>query len=183
MPPKARRTPYAITTHGDTRIDNYYWLRDDSRSRPEVLDYLHEENDYGRQVMASQQALQDQLLNEMVQRIPQRDVSAPWCKNGYRYRHIYEPGNEYPIYQRQSVLSAEWDEWEILLDANKRAAHSEFYTLGGMSISPDNAIMALAEDYLSRRQYGLRFRNLETGNWYPEMLDNEIGRASCRERV
>ena len=37
---------------------------------------------------------------------------------------------------------------------------------------PDNAIMALAEDYLSRRQYGLRFRNLETGNWYPEMLDN-----------
>lgn len=67
---------------------------------------------------------------------PQRDVSAPWCKNGYRYRHIYEPGNEYPIYQRQSVLSAEWDEWEILLDANKRAAHSEFYTLGGMSISP-----------------------------------------------
>ncbi len=70
MPPKARRTPYAITTHGDTRIDNYYWLRDDSRSRPEVLDYLHEENDYGRRVMASQQALQDQLLNEMVQRIP-----------------------------------------------------------------------------------------------------------------
>lgn len=70
MPPKARRTPYAITTHGDTRIDNYYWLRDDSRSRPEVLDYLHEENDYGRCVMASQQALQDQLLKEMVQRIP-----------------------------------------------------------------------------------------------------------------
>lgn len=80
MPPKARRTPYAITTHGDTRIDNYYWLRDDSRSRPEVLDYLHEENDYGRQVMASQQALQDQLLNEMVQRIPQRDVSARGAK-------------------------------------------------------------------------------------------------------
>ena len=146
MPPKARRTPYAITTHGDTRIDNYYWLRDDSRSRPEVLDYLHEENDYGRKVMSSQQTLQDQLLNEMVQRIPQRDISAPWTKNGYRYRHIYEPGNEYPIYQRQSVLSAEWDEWDILLDANQRAAHSEFYTLGGMSISPDNAVMALAED-------------------------------------
>jgi oligopeptidase B len=122
-----------------------------------VLDYLHEENDYGRKVMSSQQTLQDQLLNEMVQRIPQRDISAPWTKNGYRYRHIYEPGNEYPIYQRQSVLSAEWDEWDILLDANQRAAHSEFYTLGGMSISPDNAVMALAEDYLSRRQYGLRF--------------------------
>lgn len=102
---------------------------------------------------------------------PARYLRAP-DQNGYRYRHIYEPGNEYPIYQRQSVLSAEWDAWDILLDANQRAAHSEFYTLGGMSISPDNAVMALAEDYLSRRQYGLRFRNLDTGNWYPEMLEN-----------
>ncbi len=59
-----------------------------------------------------------------------------------------------------------------MLDANKRAAHSEFYSMGGMAITPDNTIMALAEDFLSRRQYGIRFRNLETGNWYPELLDN-----------
>ena len=161
-----------MTLHGDTRTDNYYWLRDDTRSDQDVLDYLHQENDYGRDVMASQQALQERLLKEIVDRLPQREVSAPYTRNGYRYRHVYEPGCEYAIYQRQSVLSSEWDEWQVLLDANKRAAHSEFYTLGGLAVSPDNKIMALAEDYLSRRQYGLRFRNLETGNWYPEMLDN-----------
>jgi oligopeptidase B len=81
MPPKARRVPHAIAAHGDTRIDNYYWLRDDTRTQPEVLDYLHQENDYGRKVMASQQALQDRLLSEMVERVPQRDTSAPWSKN------------------------------------------------------------------------------------------------------
>lgn len=161
-----------MTLHGDTRIDNYYWLRDDSRSQPEVLDYLQQENSYGHQVMASQQALQDRILKEIIDRIPQREVSAPYVKNGYRYRHIYEPGCEYAIYQRQSAFSEEWDEWETLLDANKRAAHSEFYSMGGMAITPDNTIMALAEDFLSRRQYGIRFRNLETGNWYPELLDN-----------
>lgn len=117
--------------------------------------------------MASQQALQDRILKEIIDRIPQREVSAPYIKNGYRYRHIYEPGCEYAIYQRQSAFSEEWDEWETLLDANKRAAHSEFYSMGGMAITPDNTIMALAEDFLSRRQYGIRFRNLETGNWYP----------------
>ncbi|STH61069.1 protease II [Escherichia coli] len=122
--------------------------------------------------MASQQALQDRILKEIIDRIPQREVSAPYIKNGYRYRHIYEPGCEYAIYQRQSAFSEEWDEWETLLDANKRAAHSEFYSMGGMAITPDNTIMALAEDFLSRRQYGIRFRNLETGNWYPELLDN-----------
>ena len=172
MLPKAARIPHAMTLHGDTRIDNYYWLRDDSRSQPEVLDYLQQENSYGHQVMASQQALQDRILKEIIDRIPQREVSAPYVKNGYRYRHIYEPGCEYAIYQRQSAFSEEWDEWETLLDANKRAAHSEFYSMGGMAITPDNTIMALAEDFLSRRQYGIRFRNLETGNWYPELLDN-----------
>ncbi|WP_336852395.1 oligopeptidase B [Pseudescherichia vulneris] len=172
MPPKAKTVPHVMTLHGDTRTDDYYWLRDDTRSDQDVLDYLHQENDYGRDVMASQQALQERLLKEIVDRLPQREVSAPYTRNGYRYRHVYEPGCEYAIYQRQSVLSSEWDEWQVLLDANKRAAHSEFYTLGGLAVSPDNKIMALAEDYLSRRQYGLRFRNLETGNWYPEMLDN-----------
>ncbi|WP_238085022.1 MULTISPECIES: oligopeptidase B [Pseudescherichia] len=172
MPPKAKTVPHVMTQHGDTRTDDYYWLRDDTRSDQDVLDYLHQENDYGRDVMASQQALQDRLLKEIVDRLPQREVSASYTRNGYRYRHVYEPGCEYAIYQRQSVLSSEWDEWQVLLDANKRAAHSEFYTLGGLAVSPDNKIMALAEDYLSRRQYGLRFRNLETGNWYPEMLDN-----------
>ena len=172
MLPKAARIPHAMTLHGDTRIDNYYWLRDDTRSQPEVLDYLQLENSYGHRVMASHQALQDRILKEIIDRIPQREVSAPYIKNGYRYRHIYEPGCEYAIYQRQSAFSEEWDEWETLLDANKRAAHSEFYSMGGMAITPDNTIMALAEDFLSRRQYGIRFRNLETGNWYPELLDN-----------
>ncbi|EFC1573969.1 oligopeptidase B [Escherichia coli] len=172
MLPKAARIPHAMTLHGDTRIDNYYWLRDDTRSQPEVLDYLQQENSYGHRVMASQQALQDRILKEIIDRIPQREVSAPYIKNGYRYQHIYEPGCEYAIYQRQSAFSEEWDEWETLLDANKRAAHSEFYSMGGMAITPDNTIMALAEDFLSRRQYGIRFRNLETGNWYPELLDN-----------
>ncbi|TGC16535.1 oligopeptidase B [Escherichia sp. E4385] len=172
MLPKAARIPHSMTLHGDTRIDNYYWLRDDTRSQPEVLDYLQQENSYGHQVMASQQALQDRILKEIIDRIPQREVSAPYVKNGYRYRQIYEPGCEYAIYQRQSAFSEEWDEWETLLDANKRAAHSEFYSMGGMAITPDNTIMALAEDFLSRRQYGIRFRNLETGNWYPELLDN-----------
>ncbi|MDB2182756.1 oligopeptidase B [Citrobacter farmeri] len=172
MLPKANRIPHAMTLHGDTRIDNYYWLRDDTRSQPDVLHYLKQENRYGHQVMSTQQALQERVLKEIIDRIPPRDTSAPYVKNGYRYRHLYEPGCEYAIYQRQSVLSEEWDDWETLLDSNKRAAHSEFYTLGGLAITPDNTIMALAEDYLSRRQYGIRFRNLENGNWYPEMLDN-----------
>ena len=124
-----------MALYGDTRIDNYFWLRDDERAQPAVLEYLREENAYGKAVMETQRSLQDRVLKEIIDRIPQREVSAPYSKNGYRYRQVYEPGCEYAIYQRQSVLKEEWDPWDLLLDSNQRAAKSEFYTLGGLGIS------------------------------------------------
>jgi Protease II len=172
MPPKAKQIPHVMTLHGDTRTDNYFWLRDDSRSQPDVLDYLQQENQYGKTVMDSQRDLQERVLKEIVDRIPPREESAPYTKNGYRYRQVYEPGCEYAIYQRQSVQKGEWEMWDLLLDANQRASNSEFYTLGGLTVSPDNTLLAITEDYLSRRQYGLRFCHLQTGDWYPEVLEN-----------
>jgi protease II len=69
-----------MTLHGDTRVDNYYWLRDDSRSQPAVLDYLQQENAYGREAMSSQRSLQDRVLKEIIDRIPPKEVSAPYIK-------------------------------------------------------------------------------------------------------
>ena len=172
MPPKASQRPHVMTLHDDTRVDNYYWLRDDTRSQPEVLDYLHQENAYGNAVMAPHQALQAQVLKEIIDRIPPREVSAPYVKNGYRYRQIFEPGCEYAVHQRQSVQKGEWEPWEELIDGNARAAQSEFYTLGGLNVSPDNRTLAVSEDFLSRRQYALRLKNLTDGGWYPEVLEN-----------
>lgn len=171
-PPVAKKIPYEMTLHGETRVDNYYWLRDDERANTDVLDYLHAENDYGKAIMHTQQALQDKVLKEIVDRIPQQDHSVPYVKNGFRYQRRYEVGNEYAIYTRQPEETATPDRWDILIDGNQRAAHSEFYTLGGLGISPDNQTMALAEDFLSRRVYGIRFCNLATGSWYPEVLEN-----------
>ena len=157
-----------MTLHGDTRVDNYYWLRDDTRTKPAVLDYLQQENAYGREVMSSQRSLQDRVLKEIVDRIPPREVSAPYIKNGYRYRQVFEPGREYAIYQRQALNS---DEWTLLIDENKRAAHSEFYTLGGLNVAPDNNLLAVTEDFLSRRQYSLRIRHLDNETWLPEVIE------------
>lgn len=158
-----------MTLHGDTRVDNYYWLRDDSRSQPAVLDYLQQENAYGREAMSSQRSLQDRVLKEIIDRIPPKEVSAPYIKNGYRYRQVYEPGREYAIYQRQALGE---EAWSLLIDENKRAAHSEFYTLGGLNVAPDNNLLAVTEDFLSRRQYGLRIRHLQNETWLPEVIED-----------
>ena len=156
--PIAKKIPHEMTLHGETRVDDYYWLRDDRRENEEVLDYLRAENNYGKQIMATQQPLQNHILKEIVDRLPPQDHSVPYVHNGYRYQSRYESGNEYAAYYRQPAECAVTDEWTLLLDANQRASHSEFYTMGSLNISPDNKVMALAEDFLSRRQYGIRFR-------------------------
>ena len=171
-PPIAKKIPFEMTLHGETRTDNYYWLRDDEREDPAVLEYLRAENAYGEEIMKSQKELQESLLQEIIARIPQRDHSVPYVKKGYRYQSRYEEGNEYTIYARQPEETPTPEHWDVLLNGNERAAESEFYTLGGIAITPDNAIMAVAEDFLSRRIYGIRFCNLETGTWYPEVLEN-----------
>ena len=62
------------------------------------------------------------------------------------------------------MLKEEVGRVESLACANQRAAKSEFYPTGGLGIAPNNQLMAVAEDYLSRRQYGLRFATSATAS-------------------
>ncbi|WP_447883302.1 S9 family peptidase [Serratia fonticola] len=172
-PPKAEKRPYPITIHGDTRVDDYYWLRDDERTDPQVLEYLRAENAYTDAQLKPQQALRETLYQEMVARIPQQEHSVPYVRRGFRYQTRYEPGNEYALYVRQPAAATEL--WDTLLDGNQRAEGHEFYTLGGLDVSPDNQRLAVAEDFLSRRQYDIRFKDLRDDSWADEVLENTSG--------
>ncbi|MBU9818200.1 prolyl oligopeptidase family serine peptidase [Rahnella sp. C60] len=172
-PPKAEKRPQILSVHGDDRVDNYYWLRDDDRADPQVLAYLTAENEFTGLAMQPHQALRETLYGEMVARIAQQDHSVPYVKHRYRYQTRYEPGNEYAIYLRQPA--AEYENWSTLIDGNERAKDSEFYTLGGLDISPDNQLMAVAEDFLSRRQYDIRIKKLDDETWTEDLLKNTSG--------
>ncbi|MFB0770906.1 S9 family peptidase [Proteus cibi] len=170
MPPKANKVPHVMTDHGDTRTDNYYWLRDDSRKDPKVLDYLNAENAYTESVMKEGQALEETLFNEMVSRMAQNDESVPYIYNGYTYRTIYQEGKDFPIYQRKPVNSE--SEWEVLVDGNERAKGHEFYQLGDLTISPDNKRIAIAEDKEGRRNYNVAYKDLSDNTWKENVLTN-----------
>ncbi|QKJ48449.1 S9 family peptidase [Proteus vulgaris] len=170
MPPKANKVPHVMTEHGDTRTDNYYWLRDDSRKDPNVLDYLNAENAYTESVMKEGKALEETLFNEMVNRMAQNDESVPYIYNGYTYRTIYQEGKDFPIYQRKPVNSE--GEWEVLVDGNERAKGHEFYQLGDLTISPDNKRIAIAEDKEGRRNYNVAYKDLSDNTWKENVLTN-----------
>ncbi len=177
--PIAEKKDSILEIHGDTRVDPYFWMRlTDEQKNAEnpdeqtqkVLDYLNAENSYTDTVMSHTKELQSQLYDEIVGRIKQTDESVPYFKNGYWYYTRYEEGKEYPIYCRKakSLDGAE----EVMLDANERAEGHDYYNASGLTVSPDNKILAFAEDIVSRRIYTYRFKNLVTGEIYSDELTN-----------
>ncbi len=173
-PPMAKQIPKELTKHGDTRVDEYYWLRD--RENQEVIDYLNAENDYTKQMLVHTEELQEKLFNEIVGRIKQTDESVPYLDNGYYYYTRYEEGKEYPIFCRKpgSLEAAE----EVMINVNEMAEGHSYIQVVGLAVSPDNKWLSYGVDTVSRRKYNLHFKNLETGEALADVITNTTGSAS-----
>ncbi len=166
LPPVAEVVPRKLQEHGSERIDNYYWLKE--RDNPEVIEYLKAENAYTAAVMQPYKALEEKLFAEIKARIQQDDASVPYTERGYVYYTRFEEGRQYPIYCRRSDR-ADVPE-QIMLDVNQLAEGKPYCSARGVRVSSKNDILAFATDYLGRRIYTLRFKNLTTG----DMLADEI---------
>ena len=167
VPPVAIQQPYTVTSPNGDRQDPYYWLRDDSRTSPTVLDYLHRENDYANHYASAYQALTDKLTAEIIGRIKQDDSSVPYTKGDYSYYRRYETGKEYPIYLRKAVKDGTE---QVMLDVNELAKGKSYYAVSNWQVSPDQHFIAYMEDDSGRRQYRVKVRDLRTGQDLPDVL-------------
>ena len=181
-PPIAKKIPHKIITHNDTRVDNYFWMRlsDEQKNaeKPDtqtqcVLNYLNAENAYTKQSLRKTEDFQKKLFDEIVGRIKQDDESVPYCDNGYFYITRFEKGKEHPIYSRKKGNLEAKD--EIMLDENQLAKPFDYYKIAGKNVSPNNQIVAFGEDKLSRRIYTIRFKNLATGKFLTDKIENTTG--------
>jgi oligopeptidase B len=157
--PLAQSVPFEMTTHGDTRVDEYYWMRD--RENPEVIEYLNAENAYREKIMKATEPLQERLYEEIVGRIKKDDSSVPYELDGYFYYTRFNADSEYPIYcRKEGSLEAEE---EVLLDVNELAQGHDYYQVTGLSMHPSNQKISFGVDTVSRRIYTLYTKDLITG--------------------
>jgi len=173
--PVADKKPHLRTIHGDTVRDDYYWLNDHFKKGPDtarVVAYLEAENAYTKAMMGDTEDFQTALFTEMKARIKETDESVPYLKNGYYYYTRTEEGKQYYKYCRKkgSLDAPE----EILLDVDALAEGHPYYAAGGFSVSPDNKLLAFGVDTVSRREYTIHVKNLETG----EILSDRIERTT-----
>ncbi len=180
--PVAEKQPTKLEKHGDIRTDDYFWMRlTDEQKNAEVkdeqtqkvYDYLNAENAYYEEMTKETKEFQEELFQEMKGRIKEDDESVPYKKDGYFYITRYEKGQQYPIYSRKKeTLEAEE---EIMFNVNNEAKGYDYFQLGGLNVSPDNKMTAFATDTVSRRQYFIRIKNLETGKIYKDIIENTTG--------
>lgn len=172
--PKAKRIPVKLERHDEIRVDDYYWLN--QRDNEKVIAYLEEENNFYNALTDHTKSFQKELFEEMKGRIKEDDSSLPYKLNGYWYITRYEIGKEYPIYSRkkENLEAAE----EIMFNCNELAEGHDYFELRGVTVSPDNKLAAFGTDTISRRQYHIQIKNLETGEIYPDKIDNTTGSAA-----
>ncbi|WP_430400583.1 S9 family peptidase [Flavobacterium sp.] len=172
--PVAQIKPHNLEKHGEVRVDDYYWLND--RENKDVIDYLNKENEYYQEMTAHTKQLQDDLFKEMKARIKEDDSSVPYFYNGYYYITRFETGKDYPIYSRKKgSLDAKE---EIMFDCNEMAKNFSYFNLTGISVSEDNKWATFGLDVVSRRQYLIQIKNLETGEILSEKIENTTGSAA-----
>ena len=174
-PPVAAAVPELFEAHGHRRTDDYHWMRDDSRSDPQILAHLEAENAYTEAALAPTASLRETLFDEIVGRIKKDDSTVPYRLRGNWYYVRFREGAEYPIYcrRRETMEAGE----EILLDANVEAARHSYYQAAGLAVTPDSRLLAYGEDTVSRRIYTLRFRDLDRGEILPDHIEGTSGQA------
>jgi oligopeptidase B len=167
QPPLAARTPHPTTVHGDTRADDYFWLRE--KTSPDVAAYLEAENAYADAVMAPTEPFQDALYREMLARIKETDLSVPYREGAYFYYSRTEEGKQYPILcRRRGDLEAPE---EVTLDLNELSTGHSFLSLGAYAVSDDGALLAYSVDTTGFRDYTLYIKDLRTGELRPERIE------------
>jgi oligopeptidase B len=178
QPPAAPKIPHSIVIHGETIVDNWFYLRD--REHPATIPCLEAENRFTAQVMEPAAALEATLYEEMVGRIQETDSSVPAREGAWEYYVRMEQGKQYAIHCRRGLSRSglnrsgltEPAPEQILLDCNALAEGQEYFSLAYDIVSPDGTLLAYAVDTDGSEVYTLRFKDLRTGVTLPDEIPN-----------
>lgn len=157
-PPLPLRRPHVVSLHGDTLIDDYFWMRE--RDNPAVIAHLEAENRYTEEMMAHTAALRERLYNEMRSRVKEDDESVPERFGAFVYYSRTQTGQQYPVVYRRAIGA---DDEELLLDINALAGGYPFTRIGVFLPTYDGRLLAYSVDVEGSETYTLYLKDLTTG--------------------
>ena len=169
--PVPKKIPKKLESHGDTRIDNYYWLRDDSRTNKEIISYLEKENKYTEDWFSKRKDYKTEIYEEMVNKITNKETSLKVKKDDFYYFSEIFANEQYSRYYREQKDKKK----ELLLNLNTLSKDKEYFSISGISPSPDHSMIAYGEDLSGRREFNLKIKDLSTNKIIDESIFNSSG--------
>jgi oligopeptidase B len=147
--------------------DDLYWLRDDTRSKPEVLEHLRAENAYTGVLTAHLTrpgGPVDTLYEEFRSRMKETDSAVPVKRGPFVYYSRTVKGLSYPIHCRSIVGSGEE---EVLLDENAIAKGNPMTDIHAVEETSDHSLLAYSVDFTGYETYNIHFKQLKNQAVYP----------------
>jgi oligopeptidase B len=174
-PPTAEPRAYSYERHGVTIEDPWHWLRDPKYPHvddPDILAYLHAENDYFQGWEKQHKVLIDELFEEMKGRIKEDDASVPIKDGDFLYWWAFKPGAQYRTWYRKPVGGGQDS---IIFDEPVEAEGKDYFRLGALEISPDGRLAAMLVDDNGSERFQLKIRDLATGQNLETVTEVGIG--------
>lgn len=165
--PIAEKVPTKLKKHGDTRIDNYFWMR---QKNEKVIKHLKAENVYTEEVMKDTKDLQAKLYEEMKGRIKEEDETVPYKDGGYLYYSKTQKGDEYSIYCRKKDAMGSFE--QVLLNVNQMAIGLDFIRVTFPKFHPNDQLFAYAVDTKGDRVFTIFFKDMNTGLILDQKIEN-----------
>ena len=166
-PPVAERRPTEHVAHGDTRVDEYAWLRD--RDDPAVIAYLEAENAFTEAMTSHLAPLRERLYKEIVSRVQETDETAPAPEATWEYYSRTVEGLQYKIVCRRPRGGGPET---VILDENALAEGHDYSNVGDKETSPDQRLLAYTVDHTGGERFTLRFRDITTGRDLDDSVEN-----------
>ena len=154
--PSVNNEPVAERANGN---DPYGYLSD--RTNPQTDTYIRAEQKYFEAATQAWQSDIALLAREVNRDLPVTRQNPPVISDGSEFSARIDKGTQYPVYHRRII---ETGEMQVLLDVNERAKNSQYYRLGGFSLSPDGQEIAFTEDVRGSGLYALYVRELANGD-------------------
>lgn len=165
--PIARRTPVSTTLHGETRVDEYAWMK--VKGTPELEAHLRAENAWTEAVLAPQRALRAQLEKELLARRPLVVDDFADRYGRFEYWHRTDRDEQFPRVLRRPL---DGGPEELLLDLNALAPDASYVNLLDTEVTDDDARLAWAIDTTGSRDFALHVTELDGGLQWPFVLDH-----------
>lgn len=167
--PQIPQKPISITAHGETRVDEFSWIREDgvmlkgAEPSTDLKNAVDAQNTYTTSVLSANKKLADVIKAELTARQKARDAEkpVPYVDRGYEYWQETKTGDVAPRFFRKKIGS---DESELLVDGPSLAADKKFVSIVVGQVSPNGKYLPYNVDFEGDFQGTLYLKDLSSGS-------------------